>query len=252
MEEFKEFIPDGGISSPLPNNYQSLLQQAETEQSYSGNFPYRKIVGSVMYAMLCSRPDLACAISVVSQFLDRPTLTHVKLVQRIPQYIRSNVDLQLLYKSDNQDFQLIGYCDASYANETDFRSRTGFGFTLGGSLISWFSKKQSVPAQSAAEAEYYAATSAANEGIWLQKLLREMGIEQKTITLFRDNQACIALAKNPEDHNRTKHIQVKYHVIREYVLKGMIKMVYCNTTEPAIFTKGVSGHLLRTLENWEL
>ena len=248
LDEFKEFIPDGGISSPLPNNYQSLLQQAETEQCYTGNFPYRKIVGSVMYAMLCSRPDLACAISVISQFLDQPKLTHVKLVQRILQYIRSNIDLKLLYKSDNQDFQLIGYCDASYANETEFRSRTGFGFTLGGSLISWYSKKQSVPAQSAAEAEYYAATSAANEGIWLQKLLREIGIEQKTITLFEDNQACIALAKNPEDHKRTKHIQVKYHVIREYVEKGMIKMVYCNTTDQLadIFTKGVPGNLLRT------
>ncbi len=224
-------------------NQTNLVQEANKydSSSYSG-------LCSVMYAMLCSRPDLACAIFVVSQFLDRPKLTHVKLVQRNLQYIRSNIDLKLVYKSDNKNFQLVGYCDASYANETDFRSRTGFGFTLGDSLISWYSKKQSVPAQSAAESQYYAATSAANEGIWLQKLIRDLGIKQDTITLFEDNQACIALAKNPEDHKRTKHIQVKYHVIREYVAKGLIKMVYCNTKDQLayIFTKGVPGHLLRT------
>ena len=120
----------------MADNYQYLIQQAGKEESYCGNFPYRKIVGSIMYAMLCTRPDIACAISVVSQFLDQPKFTHFKMVQRILQHIRTNLDLELLYKSGNENFNLVGYCDASYANESDYRSRSGHGFLLGGSLIS--------------------------------------------------------------------------------------------------------------------
>ncbi|MEY5045629.1 MAG: hypothetical protein RL713_854, partial [Bacteroidota bacterium] len=248
LEEFKDYIPQGGISSPLPQNYQRILQDAEGEELYKGSFPYRKIVGSIMYAMLGTRPDLACAISVVSQFLDRPKPVHVKLVQRILQYIKVNQDMKLIYGSGNDVFNVVGYCDASYANETQYHSRSGFGFMLGGSLISWYSKKQSVPAQSSAEAEYYAASRAANEAIWLKKLLNELGFEQKTVTIYEDNQACIALTKNPEDHKRTKHIQVKYHVIRYYVSQGLVKMVYCHTKDQLadIFTKGVPGHMLKT------
>jgi histone deacetylase 1/2 len=249
LEEFKEFIPPGGISHPLPQNYQKLLQDAEKEELYVGTFPYRKVVGSIMYAMLGTRPDLACAVSIVSQFLDKHKPTHVKLVQRILHYIRANLELKLVYGSTNKSFTLSGYCDASYANEIDYYSRSGYGFMLGDSLISWYSKKQPVIAQSAAEAEYYAASVASNEAVWLQKLLKELGFDQKTVTLYEDNQACIALTKNPEDHKRTKHIQVKFHVIRYYVSKGFIKLVYCNTKEQLadMFTKGVSGTSLRTL-----
>ena len=81
-------------------------------------------------------------------------------------------------------------------------------------------------AQSSAEAEYYAAVSAANEGIWLKQLLLDLGFSQQTIIIKEDNQACIALTKNPEDHKRTKHVQVKYHVVRDYVNKNIIKFVY--------------------------
>ena len=249
LEEFNDFIPSGGISHPLPHDYQKLLQEAQKEELYVGSFPYRKVVGSLMYAMLGTRPDLACALSVVSQFLDKHKLTHVKLVQRILQYIRVNLELKLLYGSNDNSFTITGYCDASYANEIGYYSRSGYAFMVGNSLISWYSKKQPVIAQSAAEAEYYAASAAANEAVWLQKLLKELGFDQKTVTLYEDNQACIALTKNPEDHKRTKHIQVKYHVIRYYVSAGFIKLVYCNTRDQLadIFTKGVSGPLLRTM-----
>ena len=97
LEEFKDFIPSGGISHPLPCNYQKLLQDAEKEELYVGNFPYRKVVGSLMYSMLGTRPDLACALSVVSQFLDKHKSTHVKLVQRILQYVQVNLELKLVY-----------------------------------------------------------------------------------------------------------------------------------------------------------
>lgn len=162
-------------------------------------------------------------------------------------YVAGNLDRSLVYNS-NGSTALSGYVDASYANEDDYKSRTGYCFLLGDSLITWYSKKQDNYAQSAAEAEYYAAVSAANEAIWLKQLLSEMGLDQKTVILHEDNQACIALSKNPQNHKRTKQIQVRYHVIRDYVAKDLIKLIYCPTKEQLadIFTKGVTGPTLRT------
>ena len=204
-----------------------------------------------MYAMLGTRPDLAVAISVVSQFLDKVKPSHVKLVQNILQYIRVNKDIKLVYGRSKNDTRLKGYVDASYGNETEYKSRSGHAFMIGNNLISWLSTKQSVVAQSAAESEYYAAVSAANEGVWLSQLLEDIGFKQQTIPLYEDNQACIALTKNPEDHKRTKHIQIKYHVIRDYVSEGKIKFIYCPTKNQLadIFTKGVSGSSLRSSLN---
>ena len=244
------YIKEERRSSPLPSNYQRLLQDAEDEKVSNEVFPYRRIVGSIMYAMLATRPDLACAVSVVSQFLESPKPTLIMMVKHILKYLANNLDLRLVYKKDG-DLEIKGYSDASYANESAYKSKSGYGFLLGDSLISWNSQKQSVIAQSAAEAEYYAAVSAANEGLWLKQLMKDLGYEQGTISIFEDNKACISLTKNPEDHKRTKHIQVKYHVVRDYVAKNLVKFVYCSTKDQLadIFTKGVPGHLLRTALN---
>ena len=112
-----------------------------------------------MYAMMGSRPDSACAISIVSQYLEKPKPAHIKLVQRILGYLGVNSDVKLVYKPAADNITLKGYLDASYANEVGFKSRTGYGFLINNSLVSWVSGKQSVVAQSAAEAEYYAAVS---------------------------------------------------------------------------------------------
>ncbi len=247
MVEFQEFIGKTKFSSPLPQNYQQLLLNDDNNIVVPSNFPYRKIVGSLMYAMLCTRPDIAAAVSVVSRFLEKPKPIHIQLVIRILQYLNNTLDYALIYKP-SKNVELTGYVDASYANEIGYKSRTGYTFLLSGSLVSWYSGTQSVVAQSAAEAEYYAACSAANEALCLKQLLEDLGFPSKTIVLHEDNQACIALTKNPEDHKRTKHIQVKYHVIRDYVAKQLVAFVYCPTASQLadIFTKGVPGHLLRT------
>ena len=248
LEEFQEFIGTGGISTPLPINYQKLLQIAEKEEIDKTNFPYRNIVGSIMYAMLGTRPDLATAVSVVSKYLDKPKPTHVKLVQHILKYLQSNQNYKLKFQNYGSVI-LTGFADAGYANDDNYKSRSGFCFLLGNSLISWFSGNQSVVAQSSAEAEYYAAVSAANEGIWFKQLLQDLGFPQQTIIIKEDNQACIALTKNPEDHKRTKHVQVKYNVVRDYVNKNIVKFIYCPTADQLadIFTKAIPGAKLRTM-----
>jgi hypothetical protein len=128
--------------------------------------------------------------------------------------------------------------DAAYANEVNYKSRSGYCCLIGGSLVSWYSAAQSVVAQSSAEAEYYAAVAAANECIWFKQLLKDLGFKQQTIEIFEDNLACIALTKNPEDHKRTKHIQVKHHVIRDYVAKRV--WLHLPTAEQAINLESVS------------
>ena len=206
------------------------------------------MVGSLMYAMLATRPDLATAVSVVSKFLSNPKDTHIKLVKQIYKYLRSHLDYGLVYKKSGS-VNLTGYADASYANEEKCASRSGYGFMLGKSLISWYSGSQPVIAQSSAEAEYYAAGFAANEAIWLKQLLESLGFSQETITIYEDNLACIALTKNPQFHKKTKHIQVKYHVIRQYVENQILKFIYIPTKDQLadMFTKGLPGCKLRSI-----
>ena len=198
--EFEEFIGTGGTATPLPSNFQSILDSADDEED--PKFPYREMVGSLMYAMVGTRPDLAFPLQVVCQYMQAPKRVHCQLVRHIFKYCRFN-SYALEYSSEN-DMILRGWSDASYANNQDFKSTGGSCFKLGGSLLSWSSNKQNIVALSTAESELIALTAAAQEAIWMQTLLAELGFPQVPTTIFEDNQACIALAKNPQNHKRTK------------------------------------------------
>jgi len=163
-------------------------------------------------------------------------------------YLQVNSNYQLQYQSHGQ-IKLECYADAGYSNDANYKSRSGYCCSIGGSLVSWYSGTQSVIAQSSAEAEYYAAVAAANECVWFKQLLEDLGFSQETIEIYEDNQACIALTKNPEDHKRSKHIQVKYHVVRDYVNKNLVKFIYCPTKDQLgdIFTKSLPGSRMRTI-----
>ena len=246
MQQFDSYIGTGGISRPIAMDYHKLLAEAESQELDTSNFPYRQMVGSLMYALIGTRPDLAVAVSVVSKYLDKPKPIHCELVRNIYRYIRANLNLTLFYQSESSII-LKGYCDASYANDVNYKSRSGYGIMLGRCLIHWYSGVQPVTAQSSAESEYYGAVSCANEIIWGKLMLKELGFSQGCVEILEDNEACIALTKNPQDHKRTKHIQVKYHVIRDYVEKEEIIFKYCNTRAQYadMFTKALSGPSLR-------
>ena len=246
--EFDAYIGEGGYGNPLPLDYQKRLIDSKSKgERVEFDFPYRQMVGSLMYAMLGTRPDLAVAVSVISKYLAKPTKTACDLVVHIFKYIRANIDIRLKYSSGGNPI-LEGYADASYGNESDYKSRSGFGVVLGNSLISWYSGCQPITAQSSAESEYYAAVSCANEIIWSKQLLLDLGFPQQTVVIHEDNQSCIALTKNPQDHKRTKHVQVKYHVVREYVDNKEVEFKYIHTKSQLgdMFTKALSGTTLRT------
>ena len=161
-----------------------------------------------------------------------PGLQHWKAVKRILRYLQGTLDLGLKLGGRNANPSLKGYSDSDWGGSLDDRkSTTGFVFDFSGP-ISWQSKRQPTVALSSTEAEYMALTQAAKEALWLQGLLSEFGIKKtRPTTILEDNQGCIALAKNPTSHARTKHIDIRHHFIRETLEAGQIKLDYCPTVE---------------------
>ncbi|KAA0026164.1 polyprotein [Cucumis melo var. makuwa] len=186
---------------------------------------------SLMFAMICTRPDIAHAMGVVSRYMVNPGQEHLNIVKRILRYIKGSIDVVLCY--GGTDFTIRGYVDFNYAGDLDkSKSTTGYVFTLASGAVSWVSKLQSVVAMSTTEAEYVAATQASKEAVWLKKiLLEELGHEHKKISLFCDNQSALYLARNPAFHAKTKHIRVQYHFVREEVEEEIIDMHKIHTKE---------------------
>ena len=206
------------------------LTKAEIGNILVNEREYQSLVGSLMYAMTGTRPDLAYAVSQLSQFNAKPTAIHLTAAKRVLRYLKGHADLGITYRDD--DNSLNGYCDTDWGANEDRKSISGYLFMLGGGAISWSSKKQSTVALSSTEAEYIALVQAAKESIWLQRLLSELGwTERDHKVIWEDNQGAIALAVNPEYHACTKHIDIQYHFIRECVENDRIKLEYIPTAE---------------------
>ena len=200
--------------------------------TYSSDQPYPELIGSLMYAMTCTRPDLAYPLSVLSRYVapGRHTEEHWCAAKRLLRYLKQTKDLGLTL--GGQHIQLQGYSDSSWADsQEDRRSSQGYGFHLGSGLISWRSTRSSSVALSSCEAELYAGTMAAQECIWLCKLLTELGHPQPTPTLWCDNQSTIALTENPVFHSRTKHIELRYFFIRDCVQEGKLVAKYMSSAD---------------------
>lgn len=170
-----------------------------------------------MYAMLGSRPDIAYAVGLVSQFSTNPNNQHWAAVKRIFRYLAGTRGLGILY---GESGNCAGYTDSDWAGSPDWKSTSGYIFLLNGGAVSWASRKQSVVALSSMEAEYIALTQAVKEVLWLRTLFIELGAPRhaKEISaIYCDNQGAIALSKNPGFHGRSKHIDIRYRFIRHHV-----------------------------------
>jgi hypothetical protein len=195
---------------------------------------YAKAIGSLMYLMMGTRPDIAFAVSLCSRHLANPTNEHQTAVKRIFRYLKGSQNLELVYQGGLQP--LLGYTDSDWAGDLETRrSTSGYVFNLGTGAISWSSKRQRTVALSSCEAEYMGQTAAAKEAVWLRGLLQELLKEYKevpelkTTVIFGDNQGAIAMSKNPQFHTRTKHIDIQHHYCREKVNDGTVEFQYIST-----------------------
>ncbi|KAL6142291.1 hypothetical protein ACLB2K_060574 [Fragaria x ananassa] len=192
---------------------------------------YQCLVGKVIYLTI-TRPDFTYAVSLVSQFMHSPTTHHLSIVKRILRYLKDTVSRGILMRN-NGHFKMEGYSDSDWAgNAIDRKSTTGYCTFIGGNLVTWKSKKQTVVARSSAEAEYRAMTSTSCEIIWLKVLLGDLGIVcTQPISLHCDNQAAMHIAVNPVFHERTKHIKVDCHFVRNQVQAKLIETVYTRSCD---------------------
>jgi hypothetical protein len=183
---------------------------------------YRSLVGSLRY-LVNTRPDLAYSVGYVSRFMEDPHEDHLVAVKQILRFVAGSSDIGVFYpRRSGYRAQLRGYSDSDLAGDSDSRkSTTGVLFFFGRSPVSWQSTKQRVVTLSSYEAEYIAAATAACQGVWLARLLSELKDAEIKVPVLRvDNKSTISLVKNSVHHDRSKQIDVRYHLIREYEQTG--------------------------------
>uniref|UniRef100_A0A2N9H2E5 CCHC-type domain-containing protein n=1 Tax=Fagus sylvatica TaxID=28930 RepID=A0A2N9H2E5_FAGSY len=234
------------VSTPLANHFRlsgSQCPKNEEEIENMSKVPYVSAVGCLMYAMVCTRPDLAHAVSTVSSYMANPGREHWNAVKWIFRYLKGTAEHEILFSKQLGTNLVVGYVDADYAGELDDRrSTTGYVFTLSGGPICWKSTLQSIVAMSTTEAEYMAVAEVAKEALWLKGLVKELGLNQGGVQMHCDSQSAIYLAKNQVYHARTKHIDVRFHKIRELIVTGDIVLEKVHTSENAanMLTKPVT------------
>lgn len=193
---------------------------------------YRRIIGCLRY-LLHSRPDLSFSVGMASRFMEKPTAKHFNAVKQILRYLKGTLNHGLVYTQEGKHELLMGYSDSDVGGDVVGRRSTGgMAFYLNDSLVTWNSHKEKTVALSSCEAEFMAATAATKQALWLRNLLGELtGNELKVVTLRVDNNSAIALMKNPMFHGKSKHIEIKYHFIRECVERGQIVVKRVGTLE---------------------
>lgn len=200
---------------------------------------YKQLIGSLMY-LTATRPDLMYVVCLISRFMAHPKEAHWEAAKRVLRYLRGTVDMGVYYRREVLD-DLVGYCDSDYAgNVDDSRSTTGFVFMLSAGAVSWSLRKHPIVTLSTTEAEYVAAAACACQCVWMQRVLNSLGYDHcRCVTLFCDNTSTIKLAKNHVFHGRSKHINVRFHFIRDLSKDGVVKLEFCGSSEQLadIFTK---------------
>ena len=176
-----------------------------------------------------------------------PTMAHLKMAKHVLRYLRGTLDYNLRFRRPMIPLELSGFSDADWGGSEDRHSITGYGFQLSnnGPLVSWKSRKQQSVALSTCESEYMALAAATQEARFLRQLFRDMRgpQDQEGVVIYVDNQSAMALAKTPVQHQRSKHIDIKYHFVRTEVQKGTVQLKYIQSENNVadVFTKPVSG-----------
>lgn len=225
-------------TTPIEQNHRILADSGDPVDKHQ----YQRLVGRLIY-LSHTRPDIAYAVSLVSRFMRDPRSSHLDVVHRILRYLKGCPGRGILF-SNHGHLKIEGFTDADWAGcLDDRRSTSGYCVFVGGNLVSWRSKKQSVVARSTAEAEFRSMASGLCELMWLRILLSELRLfDGGPLQLFCDNQAVIKLIHNPVQHDRTKHIEIDRHFIREKLDEGLLQVGFVRSENQLadVLTKGVS------------
>ncbi|KAK1620309.1 hypothetical protein QYE76_025826 [Lolium multiflorum] len=233
LKKFRMDESKKGFLPMLPGKVLSKTQGPATaeERERMSQIPYASAVGSIMYAMLCTRPDIAHAVSLTSRYQSDPGIEHWTAVKNILKYLKRTKDMFLCYGGD-QELVVTSYTDASWNTDPDdSKSQSGYVFILNGAAVSWASSKQCTVAKSSTESEYIAA-SRLHQAVWMKRFIVELGVVPSALdplVIYCDNMGAIANAQEPRSHKRLKHIKLRYHSIREYIEDGEVKICKVHT-----------------------
>ncbi|GJY06760.1 retrovirus-related pol polyprotein from transposon TNT 1-94 [Tanacetum coccineum] len=238
IELLKKHGLDKCVSMSTPMATERLdadLQITPTDQT-----TYHRMIGGHMY-LIASRPNISFATFVCARYQARPTVKNLKEVKRIFRYLRRSYNMGLWYPK-NSGFELIAYSDVDHAGcKDDCKSTSGGLQFLGGKLVSWSSKKQDCTAMSTAEAEYVSLSACCAQVIWMRTQLLDYGYKYNRILMYCDSKSAIAISCNPVQHSKTKHIDIRYHFIKEHVEKGTVELYFVRTEYQLadLFTKAL-------------
>ena len=238
-ELLKKFSMDHSDVGKVPMSFGHKIWEDPTGEPVDPT-KYRGMIGSLLY-LTASRPDIMYATCVCARYQANPKVSHLIAVKQILRYLRGTTGLGIWYPAGN-DFRLQAYTDSNYGGlQLERKSTTGGCQFLGGRLVCWSSKKQNCIALSSAEAEYIAAASCCSQVLWMKTQLMDYGFRYTRIPIYCDSKSAMAIAHNPIQHSRTKHIDIRYHFIKDHVLNGNIEFIFVKSPEQIadVFTKAL-------------
>ena len=219
--------------NPLPSGYRAVPATDEEHHS-AAHRPFPQVVGAILYASTVTRPDLSHAAGVLSRFVSKWNEYHWAAAKHVLRYIRGTSDLSLSFDGESGKRIALGYADADWGGDLDTRrSTTGYLFKVYGGVVAWKSRRQPTVALSTTEAEYMASADATRQAVWLRLLLDDLqlGLGEDPLPIFNDNAGTIALSKNPVYHERSKHIGLRHHFLREKVEDNTISLTHVRSAD---------------------
>ena len=229
---------------PVDKNFTFSLLLRDKSENQEIESDCRKLIGSLLYAVVGSRPDLFVSVSMLSRFQNCASKLLFETLKNILNYVKGTLDLSLVYRRDG-DEQVIGSVDSDIGGDpSDGKSTTGFVFKVFDSAVMWGSRKQPTVSKSSAEAGYIALCIATSEARWLRNILTNLDLLLGPVQMFEDNQSAIKIAKNPEVR-KIKHLDLTKFFIKDVIDQRLIEVVYVPTNDQVadMFTKCLGNNL---------
>lgn len=229
-----KIVNDYGLADAKPSEVPmnvSYRRENNTDNILISNEKYRKLIGSLLYVSVNTRPDIAASVAILAQKVERPTQEDWGELKRIVKYLKGTANLSLMI--GNGKGGLVGYADADWGEDrSDRKSIGGYVFMFNGNTVCWSSKKQTCVALSSTEAEFISLSETCKETLWIQRLLQDFNQHTDTATtIYEDNQSCLKLGQGENLSSRSKHIDIKKYFVKDYQDKGKIICEYCPTED---------------------